>query len=92
MGLLIFGTICFIMLFLAAGALIYTSFNGDNVKDDLLAFGFCFLFGLFFMAMSFVGIEDLGHKRGQIEAANGNQQYHLTTQPNNTTRWEYKEK
>jgi hypothetical protein len=35
---------------------------------------------------------DKGHKQGQIDAANGKQKYHLTTQPDNSQKWELKKK
>ena len=35
---------------------------------------------------------DMSYKQGQIDAANGKQKYHLTTQPDNTTKWELKDK
>jgi hypothetical protein len=31
------------------------------------------------------------YERGQIDAATGHQHYHLTTQPDSTTKWERKD-
>ena len=34
---------------------------------------------------------NLGYQQGQIDAANGQQHYHLVTQPDGSTEWERKD-
>ena len=50
------------------------------------------LIGLIFVFLIVLESYDSGHKSGQIDAANGKQTYHLTTQPDNTSKWELKKK
>jgi len=61
-------------------------------QDGSPAIGAWFLIGsISAIVMAVMLSHNQGHKSGQIDAANGKQKYHLTTQPDNTSKWELKE-
>ena len=52
----------------------------------------CIAHGVLFLIIALGVRSDMSYKQGQIDAANGKQKYQLTTQPDNTTKWELKDK
>ena len=58
-----------------------------EIRGACIASGFL---GLIFLFCFVVFHYDTAYKQGQIDAANGIQKYHLTTQPDNTSKWEMK--
>ena len=57
------------------------------IASFLAGGGIGFLAGIWFML---VFIES-PYRHGQIDAANGQQHYHLVTQPDGSTKWERKD-
>jgi len=82
------------------GIIIFAIFSLIAISGSALAFNdkacgvglFLLVMGLLFLFMFGGQIYCEGDKQGQINAANGKQKYHLTTQPDNTSKWELKEK
>ena len=74
-----------ISMFVVAGVFV-------GIKEIIPGTLFFIAQGVLFLLLSFGIYAEESYKNGQIDAANGIQKYHLTTQPDNTSEWELKEK
>jgi len=85
MGIVIVSMIFAVLLLIGVGAILTQ--RGIRLVGFVL-----FLQSILFVIVSVGSYGDIRYRRGQIDAANGKQKYHLTTQPDNTQLWELKKK
>jgi len=81
---LIIGIVILVLLSLMLAMLLTLAIQDKAVSP---AFS-CVLLCLVCLLTAFGLTHDVSYRQGQIDAALGKQKYHLTTQPDNTVKWE----